>query len=110
MSKSRRTKVNQVPPQLIGILVDAMAIGATSFRLVPNPPHTMATFGTVSQAIEIDFEAWSEREMMDFLAAQVTDAKKKTGQFVMEVDGKRYACRVAVDRKRGAKQAEVTWK
>ncbi|MDZ7582716.1 MAG: hypothetical protein U5R30_19565 [Deltaproteobacteria bacterium] len=109
MGKSRRTKVSQVPPQLIGILADAIAIGAASFRLVPNPPHTMATFGTGSQAVEIDFEAWSGREMMGFLDAQVTDAKKKTSQFIMEVDGKRHACRVAVDRMRGAKQAEVTW-
>jgi hypothetical protein len=70
----------------------------------------MATFETGFQAIEIDFEAWSGREMMDFLAAQVTVAKKKTGQFVMAVDGKRHACRVAVDRMRGAKQAEVRWK
>lgn len=110
MNKSRRTKVSQAPPQLIAILTDAIAIGAPSFRLVPNPPHTMASFGTSSKAVEIDFEAWYGREMVDFLDAQVTDAKKKTGQFVMEVGGKRYACNVAVDHIRGAKQAEVTWK
>jgi hypothetical protein len=109
MSKAPPKKVSQVPPQLIGILADAVAIGATAFRLEPNPPHTMASFAAGSQAREIDFEAWSGREMMDFLAAQVTDRKSKAGQFALECDGKRYACRVVLDWTRGAKQAEVTW-
>jgi hypothetical protein len=110
MSKTQpKKKQSQVPPQLIGILVDAVAIGSTSFRLEPNPPYTTASFAAGSQAQEIDFEAWAGREMMDFLAEQVTDFKKKTGQFEVEYDGKRYACRVVLDRARGAMQAEVTW-
>jgi len=109
MSKPRPKKTSQVPPQLIGIVADAVAIGATSFRLEPNLPHTMASFSAGSQATEIDFEGWSGREMMDFLVGQVTDPKKKTGQFELECDGKRYACRVVLDRARGAQQAEVTW-
>ncbi len=109
MSTARRKMVTQVPPQLIGILADAVAIGATAFRLEPNPPHTMASFAAGSQAAEIDFESWSGREMMDFLASQVSDPKAKTGEFEMECDGKRYVCRVLLDRIRGAKQAEVTW-
>ena len=109
MSRAQPKKANQVPPQLIGIVADAVAIGATAFRLEPNPPHTMASFSAGSQATEIDFEAWSGREMMDFLVGRVTDPKKKTGQFEMECDGKRYACRVVVNRVRGATQAEVTW-
>jgi hypothetical protein len=109
MRKARPKNVSQVPPQLIGILADAVAIGATGFRLEPNPPHIMASFAAGSQATEIDFEAWSGREMMDFLAGQVTDPVNRAGQFEVECDAKRYVCRVVLDRTRGAKQAEVTW-
>jgi hypothetical protein len=109
MSKARPKKTSQVPPDLIGIVADAVAIGATAFRLEPNPPDTMASFSAGSQAAEIDFEASAGREMMDFLARQVTDPKTKTGRFELECDGKRYTCRVVLDRARGAKQAEVTW-
>ncbi len=89
MSKPRRRSESHVPPQLVGILADAVAIGATAFRLEPNPPHTMASFAAGSQASEIDFEAWSGREIMKFLADRVTDVKKKAGQFEMECDGKK---------------------
>ena len=109
MSKAHPKKSTQVPPQLIGIVADAVAMGATAFRLEPNLPYTIASFSAGSQATEIDFEAWSGREMMDFLVSQVTDPKKKTGQFELEYDGKRYACRVVLDRARGPRQAEVTW-
>jgi hypothetical protein len=47
--------------------------------------------------------------MMRFLADQVTDLKNKSGQFEVEYDGKRYACRVVLNRTHGAKQAEVAW-
>ena len=109
MKNTPRKKDSRVPPQLIGILADAVAIGATAFRLEPNPPHIMASFAAGSQAAEIDFEAWSGREMMHFLAGQVTDLKNKSGEFEVECGGKRYVCRVVLDRTRGAKQAEVTW-
>lgn len=69
----------------------------------------MASFAAGSRASEIDFEAWSGREMMNYLADQVTDPQTKTGQFVVEYDGKKYACRVVLNRARGAKQADVTW-
>ena len=105
----RKTKQTQAPPQLIGILAAAIDVGATAFRLEPNLPLTMASFAAGSQAQEIDFEAWSGREMMDYLAAQVTDTKTKTGVFRGELDGKRYACHVALDRTRSQEQAEVTW-
>ena len=109
MKNTPHKKDSPVPAQLIGILADAVAIGATGFRLEPNPPYIMASFAAGSRATEIDFEVWSGREMMHFLAGQVTDAKNKSGQFEVECDGKRYACRVVLDRTRGAKQAEVTW-
>jgi hypothetical protein len=109
MSKLRPNKKGQVPPQLIGILADAVAMGATSFRLEPNPPRIMASFAAGSQATEIDFEAWSGKEMMDYLADQVTDPKNKTGRFMLEYDGKPYACHVTLDRSSGPQQAEVTW-
>ena len=46
---------------------------------------------------------------MKFLADRVTDVKKKAGQFEMECDRKRYACRVVLDRSRSPTQAEITW-
>ncbi|MBI5186282.1 MAG: hypothetical protein HZA01_11225 [Nitrospinae bacterium] len=69
----------------------------------------MASFAAGPQATEIDFEAWSGQEMLDYLADQVTDPRSKMGRFVVEYDGKRYVCHVALDRRRGPMQAEVTW-
>ena len=66
MTKKRIQKTPPVPPQLIGVHVDAVAIGATSFRLEPNPPHIMASFSVPSRASEIDFEHWAGQEMMDY--------------------------------------------
>ena len=42
MTKKQIEKTVTVPSQLIGVHVDAVAIGATTFRLKPNPPHIMA--------------------------------------------------------------------
>ena len=109
MTKKHIKKKDVVPPQLIGVLADAVAIGATSFRLQPNGPHIMACFAAGSQATEIDFEAWGGQEMLDYLANQVTDPQSKAGRFVLEYDGKRYACQVTLDRRRGPQRAEVTW-
>jgi hypothetical protein len=109
MRKAGPHKAGKAPPQFVGILADALAMGATTFRLEPNPPHTMASFSAGSRAAEIDFEAWSGREMMDFLADQVRDRKEKTGRFEVELDGTTYACRVVLDRLRGATRAEVSW-
>ena len=109
MNNTPRQKNSQVPPQLIWILADAVAIGATAFRLEPNPQYIMASFSVGLRATEIDFEAWSGRDMMRYLAGQMTDLKNKSGRFEVEYNGKRYACRVVLNRTRGAKQAEVTW-
>ena len=109
MSKARVRSPDEVPPQLIGILADAVNLGATAFRLEPNPPHTMASFAVKSKAVEIDFEAWSGREMMLYLASRVTDSKQGKGEFQMEYAGKRYACTVVLGGRRQAQTAEVTW-
>ena len=109
MTKKRIQKTHPVPPQLIGVHLDAVAIGATSFRLEPNPPHIMASFSVPSRACEIDFESWGGQEMLDYLRGQITDPKAKTGSFVLEYEGKRYQCRVTVDRMRSPERAEVNW-
>ena len=109
MSKSRGKKGGQAPPQLIGILADALARGATSFRLEPNPPYLMASFAAGSRAMEIDFEPWAGREIMDYIAGQVTDPKLNAGRFVLEYNGRRYTCRFTLDRKRDPQQADVAW-
>jgi hypothetical protein len=109
MTKKRIQKTGTVPSQLIGIHVDAVAIGATAFRLEPNPPHIMASFSVPSRATEIDFENWAGREMIRYLLGQITDSKARTGSFVLEYEGRRYQCRVTVDRMRNPQRAEVTW-
>jgi hypothetical protein len=109
MTKKRIEKTGAVPPQLIGVLADAVAIGATAFRLEPFARHFMASYSVPSQAGEIDFENWSGQEMMDFLLGKVTDPKTKSGSFVLEYEGKQYQCRVMVDRTRKPQRAEVSW-
>lgn len=109
MRQSRRNKKDKVPPQLIGVLADAVAMGATSFRLQTNLPRIMASFSAGSQATEIDFEAWSGREMMDYLAAQVSDRESRTGRFTLEYLGRQYECQVTMDRRRDPQQADVAW-
>lgn len=64
-------------------------------------------FAAGSNAMEIDFESWPGREMMDFLTSQITDPETKTGEFDLEFEGRRYVCRFVLDRTHGAKQAEV---
>jgi hypothetical protein len=81
--------------------------------LTPGPEHwadLAARYDYISQQGDPE-DLGDERisTMMRFLADQVTDAENKTGQFEVECDGKRYVCRVALDRTSGAKQAEVTW-
>ena len=109
MTKQRIQKTLPVPPQFIGVHLDAVTIGATSFRLEPNPPHIMASFSAGNQATEIDFESWSGQEMLDYFRRQITDPKAKTGSFVLEYEGKRYQCRVKVDRMHSPQSAEVSW-
>ena len=77
MTKKRIQKTHPVPPQLIGVHVDAVAIGATSFRLVPNPPHIMASFSTASQAGEIDFENSAGQEMLSWCEQKGTSVSAK---------------------------------
>ena len=55
MTKKRIEKTGTVPPQLLGVHLDAVAIGATAFGLEPNPPCIMASFAAGNQPTEIDF-------------------------------------------------------
>jgi len=109
MTKKRTEKTGAVPPQLVGVHLDAVAIGATAFRLEPNPPRIMASFAAGNQATEIDFESWSGQEMITYLLGKIIDPKAKAGSFVLEYDGRRYQCQVTVDQKRNPQRVEVTW-
>lgn len=109
MTKKRIEKTDSAPPQLIGVHLDAVAIGATAFRLEPNPPHIMASFTAGNQATEIDFESWSGQEMISYLLGKITNPKAKTGSFVLAYGGRSYQCRVAVDQKRNPQRMEVSW-
>ena len=109
MTKKRIGKTGTVPPQLAGVHLDAVAIGATAFRLEPNPPRIMASFAAGNQATEIDFESWSGQEMIGYLLGKITNPKAKTGSFVLEYDGRSYQCPVTVDRKHNPQRVEVAW-
>jgi hypothetical protein len=109
MTNKRIKKTDMAPPQLIGVHVDAVGIGATAFRLEPDRTHFMASFSAGSQAMEIDFDLWAGQEMSDYLVGQIRDPKAKTGSFVLEYEGRRYDCHVTVDHKRSPRRIEVTW-
>jgi hypothetical protein len=109
MSAKPRPKPDTVPPQLIGVFTDAIRIGATSFRLEPNPPYVMASISAGGRAIEIDFESWSGEEMIEFLLRHICDRQHKTGSFVMDYTDKLYPCEVTAERVRNPKWLEVEW-
>ncbi len=109
MSTKRRPKADTVPPQLIGIFADAIRIGATAFRLEFNPPYTMASMSAGGRAMEIDFESWSGKEMREFLLSTISDRRYKTGSFVMDYEGKLYACEVTAEKLRNPQWLEVRW-
>jgi len=99
--------MKSVPPQLIGVLDDAMQIAATSFRLETFPTHIMASFSTQSQAGEIDFEMEAGQEMIDYLMAQATAGGANS--FPLEYNGQQLECRVTFDRKRRPNWVQVNW-
>jgi hypothetical protein len=107
MAKSKSKNTKFVPPQLIGVLDDAMQIAATSFRLETFPTHIMASFSAQSQAAEIDFEMDAGREMIDYLITQA--AAGSTSKFSLERDGRRLDCHVTFDRKRRPNWVQVVW-
>ena len=107
MTTSRTKKTTPVPPQLIGVLKDAMQISATSFRLETFPTHIMASFSVKSQAGEIDFEMDAGQEMMDYLMAQATASR--TGRFSLDYDGRRLDCQVTSDKRRRPSWVQLSW-
>ena len=109
MTSKRRHKRDTVPAQLIGVFADAVRIGATSFRLQPNPPYIMASISAGMRAMEIDFESGSGEEMIEFLLSQICDRKHKMGGFVMDYADKLYPCEVTADRVRSPQWIELSW-
>ena len=59
--------------------------------------------------MEIDFEGWSGKEMIEFLLRQMSDRRHKTGGFVMDYEHKLYPCEVTAERVRNPKWLEVGW-
>jgi len=96
-----------VPPQLLGVLDDAIQITATRFRLETFPTHIMASFSVRSQATEIDFEMDAGQEMIDYLMAQ--NSASRDDSFSLEYEGRRLECQVTSDRKRRPSWVEVSW-
>lgn len=93
----------------MGVLDDVLAIGAQGFRLEPNPPRIMVVFSTRSQAVEIDFEPWAGRQMIDYLVAQTSHWQGKSGELHLVYERKAYDCRVQVDNRRQPQRVEVSW-
>ena len=107
MPKSKTKNAKSVPPQLVGVLDDAMQIAATSFKLETFPTLIMASFSTQSQASEIDFEMDAGQEMIDYLMAQASAGS--TSSFPLEHNGRQLECRVTFDRKRRPTWVQVSW-
>jgi hypothetical protein len=93
----------------MGVLDDVLAIGAKGFRLEPNLPRIMVAFSTRSQAVEIDFEPWAGRQMIDYLVAQTSHWKGKRGKLRLVYGGEAYDCRVQVANRRRPQRVEVCW-
>ena len=75
-------------------------------------PHILGVSFCQLQTLDLSpFENYTTagQEMLDYLRGQITDLKAKTGNFVLDYDGKRYQCRVTVDRLRNPERAEVNW-
>src|SRR6266487_2765060 len=98
MAKSKTKNTKSVPPQLIGVLDDAMQIAATRFKLETFPTHIMASCSAQSQAMEIDFEMDAGQEMIDYLMTLATACSASS--FPLEYNGRQLDCRVTFDRKR----------
>ena len=109
MSTKRRPKPDAVPPQLMGVFADAIGLGATSFRLESAPPYVMASISAGARAVEIDFESWSGKEMIEFLLRQISDRQYKSGGFVIDYAEKLYPCEVTAERLRSPQWLEVKW-
>lgn len=109
MTKREPTATATLPLPLMGVLDDVLAIGAQGFRLEPNPPRIMVVFSTRSQAVEIDFEPWAGRQMIDYLVAQTSHWQGKSGELHLVYERKAYDCRVQVDNRRQPQRVEVSW-
>ena len=107
MAKSHTKNTTTVPPQLLGVINDAMRITATSFRLETFPTHLMASFAAESQAMEIDFETEAGQEMTDYLMAQATAGS--TDRITLEHGNRRLECLVSFDKKRRPSWVQVSW-
>jgi uncharacterized protein with von Willebrand factor type A (vWA) domain len=107
MATSRTKNTMTVPPQLIGVLDDAIQIAATSFKLETFPTHIMASFSVPSQAMEIDFEMDAGQEMIDYLVAQATAGR--IGRFSLEYHGRRLDCQVTLDKRRRPSWVQISW-
>jgi hypothetical protein len=107
MAKVRTKQKATVPPQLLGVLEDAMRIAATRFRLETFPTHIMASFAGQFQATEIDFEMEAGQEMIDYLLAR--SSTNREGRFLLEYEGRRLECLVASEKRRRPSWVEVSW-
>ncbi len=105
--KVKRTEM-MLPPQLIGVLEDALRIQATAFKIEHLPPVVMASFSTPSQAMEIDFEPEAGQEMIDYIVGQ-SSLRNGKGRFVLEYEGKRFECTVTAERNRVPGWVRVSW-
>ena len=109
MSTPKPPATATLPLPLQGVLDDVLAIGAKGFRLEPNPPRIMVSFSAQSQAVEIDFEPWAGKQMIDYLVAQTSHWKGKGGELRLTYEGKEYDCRVEVDNRRQPRRVGVSW-
>ena len=107
MAPSRTKPMTTVPPQLLGVLNDAIQIAATSCKLEVLPSVIMASFSTPSEATEIDFETEAGQQMIDYLMARVRG--RRTSRVVIEHGGRQLECQVTSDKKRQPSWVQISW-
>jgi hypothetical protein len=98
----------KLPPQLIGVHLDALRTNAVAFKIERFPSLVMASCSSQNQAMEIDFEIGAGQEMIDYIVAQ-GGIRNGKGGFLLEYEGNRFNCTVATDGQKTPAWVEVSW-
>jgi len=92
------TSINhKIPPQLIDVLDDVLAINASSFRLTRETEHIMVAFSVFDRGGEIDYTMESGEEMMVYLIERGYSHGKIPHPFFLEFEEIKLKCQLTVD-------------
>lgn len=109
MSRKQTIATNPIPPQLLGLMDAAGAMGAKTFQLEPTSSGFRACFAAGSQAREIEFATWAGQELMTYLTANAKLKRRRQGCFAFEYRGRSYQCEVAKGTQGSEHALIVSW-